>query len=212
MRTGFESQPERTASGLLVERHKALIKFDSPVRSYIRPLYQEAKQFLAQTGVEFGRMRMFTGHTTMGLDLIEADEPKLLNDIDWVSKILVPADIRGSEYRSGLIDSNQYPVSDQWTHNCEDNPLLPPDQRDHDRNPDKHVRTQLLSRSDIFIDIEEGVFEIEGTFKRPMAFEFDGGEASELRPMRKRKIVMTIDEYAREPKVYPSIELPPYRP
>ena len=56
-------------SGILVERHKTLITFDSPERSYIRPLRYEAQAFLKTTGVDFGRLRLFSKHTTMGLIL-----------------------------------------------------------------------------------------------------------------------------------------------
>lgn len=209
---GLERQTEKRASGLLVERHKAVIKFDSPTRSYIRNLYPQAKAFLEMTEVQFGKIIMFTKHTTAGLDLIETDEPKLLDDILWSSRMVIPADKRGSEYKDGLIDEEKFPISGDWTHNCEDNPLLPPNQRDRDRNPDKHVRAQLYGRPSIDWDIEDGVFEIEDSFKRPAFLEFDGGVETELRDARRRKVFMTIEQYARGPKTYPTFELPPYQP
>ena len=80
----------------------------------------------------------------------------------------------------------------------------------HDRIPDKHAIDQILSLSEIGMDIRDGEFRI-GRFKRPAVIEFDGGEETTLREARKRKIYMTIDEYAKPPKVYPAMEIPPYK-
>jgi thiamine phosphate synthase YjbQ (UPF0047 family) len=198
-------------SGILVERHKTLITFDSPERSYIRPLRNEAEAFLKTTGVDFGRLRLFSKHTTMGLILQEIDELKLLEDFMWLAQYLVPTDVRGSVYQDGLVDPTEFPVSKKWRHNCEDNPLLPPGERDHDMNGDRHARSLLFTQSEVGMDIEQGILQT-GRFKGPAAVEFDGGEETSNRAKRRRTIAMTIDEYSRGPRIYPSIELPSYQP
>lgn len=178
------------------------IIFDSPAHTYIRDLTPYVQGMVVETQTDSGLAVVTSRHTTMGIIVCELDEPRLLRDLVWFSRMLVPEDSRSTwaipAYKS------RFPVTDQFRHNCMDNPRRDPSEMDQDHNGARHIRQLLFSHPSVGVPIRDQGLTL-GKYQGIAAFEFDGRDGSGVNPLRRRVVEVII--YPASLHTLPPIEL-----